>query len=73
MSKLVLSDWQRKELERLWFIYGNNGSKHSHCNHRYIQNLLEHGEDTEQFYLQSKRNDLTKDCLNDVKIVIYSK
>lgn len=66
---IVLNDIQRKKLEKLWFIYGNNGKKHTHCNHRYIQNILEHGEDSELFYTQSIKSDLTQECINEVKAV----
>jgi anti-sigma factor ChrR (cupin superfamily) len=54
--KIELTQEQRTKLERLWFVYGNNGPKHSHHNHRFIQNILEHGEDTEEFY---KNADMT--------------
>lgn len=67
---IIVDDAKRKELEKLWFIYGNNGKKHSHCNHRYIQNILEQGQDTEMFYKKSKKNDLTQECVDAVKKVI---
>ena len=72
MSKrqIILSDEQRRLLEKLWFIFGNNGKKHSHCNHRYIQNILEQGEDTEAFYKQSPKNDLTQECIDEVKNIL---
>lgn len=69
--EIKLSDDQRRRLETLWFIYGNNGKKHSHCNHRYIQNFLEHGQDTEGFYKKAKTGDLTEECINEVKKVVY--
>ena len=67
---ITLTDMQKDKLLKLWFIYGNNGKKHSHCNHRYIQNILEHREDTESFYRQSTKNDLTEECVNAVKNVL---
>jgi hypothetical protein len=70
MKKISLNDSQQKALRKLWFIYGNSGIKHSHCNHRYIQNILEHGEDTESFYKQSSKNDLTQECVDDVRQII---
>lgn len=69
-NKIILTDTQRKELNKLWFIYGNNGKKHTHCNHRYIQNFLEHGEDSEQFYKSSPKGDLTDECINAVNKLI---
>lgn len=57
-------------LKRLWFIYGNKGKKHSHCNHRFIQNFIECGEDTRDFYLSSDKNDLTQECINEVDKIL---
>lgn len=71
MSKQVkLNIEQLKALEKLWFIYGNNGKKHSHCNHRYIQNFIEAGEDTKEFYLSSPKNDLTQECIDEVDKIL---
>lgn len=69
-SEIQLTENQRKKLEKLWFVYGNNGKKHTHCNHRYIQNILEHGKDTESFYKQSDKTDLTDECVNAVKSIL---
>lgn len=55
MEQINLTETQRKALLKLWFIYGNDGAKHTYHNHRYIQNILEHGEDTEQFYREADR------------------
>lgn len=52
----TLTEDQRKQLQKLWFIYGNNGKKHSHMNHRFIQNLLSRGEDDREFYLAGPAN-----------------
>ena len=85
MNKIVLSEQQREKLEKLWFIYGNNGKKHTHHNHRFIQNILEHGEDTELFYKNADKSKtvsakidwsavrLTSDCVNDVRSVLNDK
>lgn len=70
MIEMKLSDKQKYYLNKLWHIYGNNGKKHSHCNHRYIQNFIEHDEDTKQFYLASPKNDLTEECMYDVDTVL---
>lgn len=48
-----LTSDQRYELERLWFVYGNHGPKHSHSGHRFIQCLLEEGEDHRNFFKPS--------------------
>ena len=61
MAKLVeITDDQRQELMRIWFVFGNNGKKHTHHNHRYIQNFIEHNEDTEHFYRNADRTNSNK-------------
>lgn len=68
-----ISEEQRQKLHKLWFVYGNNGKKHSHVNHRYIQNILEHGEDTESFYnAPHTKVKISDECLNDVKAILNS-
>lgn len=50
MKHVTLSDRQRYALEKLWFLYGNHGPKHTMRNHRFIQNILEKGKDYRDFY-----------------------
>lgn len=50
MKKIKLSDEQRFQLERLWFIYGNHGPKRTHAGHRFIQCFLEQGKDHRKFF-----------------------
>lgn len=69
---IVITDEQRNKLNNLWFIYGNNGDKHSHCNHRFIQNFLEHGEDTELFYKNCTKDKLTEECVKAVRSILNS-
>lgn len=83
-NAIVLTESQRKALEKLWFIYGNHGKKHSHSNHRFIQNLLSRGEDDREFYLQGSQNmrekgyseekisadALTQECIDAVDKII---
>ncbi len=82
---MEIIETQRKALLKLWFIYGNEGAKHTHHNHRYIQNFLEHGEDSEQFYREADRSrsdkagvdwstiGLTDECVNEVKEILKNK
>lgn len=42
---ITLTTKQRKELERLWFIYGNHGPKMNYEDHGFIQHILERGRD----------------------------
>ena len=81
-KQIELTEYQRKKLMGLWFIYGNKGKKHTHHNHRYIQNILEHGEDTEDFYRNADKTrtamasidweviKITDECVNAVKEVL---
>lgn len=64
--KVVLTDTQKKELERLWFIYGNGHKKYTLGNHKFIQNLLESNEDNRVFYGAKYcpiLNALTSECV----------
>lgn len=45
-----LTQEQIKQLDKLWFIYGNYGPKHHDGGHRFIQVLLEHNEDARDWY-----------------------
>ena len=54
----------RRELERLWFIYGNYGPRHTMENHYFIQGFLERGQDERDF------NDVTPECLAAVDAVL---
>jgi hypothetical protein len=79
---ITLTETQLLELNKLWFIFGNNGKKHTHANHRYIQNLIEHAEDTEEFYsntdysrhikagIDISKEILTDECVNEVKKIL---
>jgi hypothetical protein len=49
---VTLNPVQRRELERLWFIYGNYGPKTTRGNHIFIQGLLERGEDERPFKIR---------------------
>lgn len=63
---MQLTDKQRKELERLWFIYGNSGPKSTKGNHGYIQGFLEYGEDRKDFYRDGEANLKEKGFIKDV-------
>lgn len=71
---IELTTDQRRDLGRLWFIYGNGGAKHTHGNHRFIQTILEHGEDSRKFFRKPSRipefKPLTKECEQEVDKVI---
>lgn len=84
-NRIEIDESQRTKLMKLWFIYGNNGKKHTHHNHRYIQNIIEHGEDTEEFYKNASKDrtnlakinwntiKLTDECVDAVKAILNDK
>ena len=55
ITDIKLTPEQRHELNRLWFIWGNNRKKHTHANHRSIQTILEHGEYHPDFFKNDVR------------------
>lgn len=55
---MILTLERKRRLEKLWFIYGNNGKKHTKGNHRMIQLFLEEykiGENVEHRYKKHKK------------------
>ena len=81
-KKIKLTDQQRESLEKLWFIYGNDGPKFTKANHGYIQGFLEYGEDREQFYLDGaeaikerhlplEKWIITQECIDEVKKILH--
>jgi hypothetical protein len=56
----MLTEAQRRRLEDLWFEFGNHGPRHSMRDHKFIQGLLERGEDLRDFYKPSP------ECLSEV-------
>lgn len=62
--KVGVTEVQRRELERLWFIYGNYGPRHTMENHYFIQGFLERGQDERDF------NKVTPECLTAVDAVL---
>ena len=60
VKPVEITSEQRGRLERLWFVYGNYGPRHTMENHYFIQGFLERGQDERDF------NDVTPECLADV-------
>jgi hypothetical protein len=71
-TPVVLTEWQRERLERLWFVYGNRGSKTTPGNHQFIQCLLEHGLDLRPLQTKrtAKRDVPTDECVAAVERVL---
>lgn len=71
---MKLTDEQRKALEDLWFVYGNGGSKHTWGNHKFIQNILDRGDDFRKDFRKKGRipewKPLTKECEQAVDAVL---
>lgn len=66
VKKVEVTDEQRRQLERLWFIYGNYGPKSTPGNHQFIQGFLEHDQDERDF------NKVTPECMAAVDAVLVS-
>ncbi len=64
-----LSPQQRRELERLWFVFGNYGPKTTKGNHSLIQGLLERGQDERP--LRLKGYIPTEECERAVERVLH--
>jgi hypothetical protein len=62
--KVEVTEGQRRELERLWFVYGNYGPEHTMQNHYFIQGFLERSQDEREI------NDVTPECLAAVDAVL---
>lgn len=54
----------QSKLENLWFVYGNNGPKHTGDNHKFIQRHVEGRAQLAKDYSP------TKECRNAVKQAI---
>jgi len=52
--KMEITIEQRRFLEDLWFIWGNGGPKHSMSNHKFIQGIIERGDDDRKFFKPDK-------------------
>lgn len=68
---IKLTTKQRKELEKLWFIYGNHGPKMNYEDHGFIQHILEFGTDP-----RGKRNPYykpTQECQTAVDVILGKK
>lgn len=50
---MKISKKQRKQIESLWLVYGNYGKRHSNANHRFLQSLLERGQDLRDLFKPS--------------------
>jgi hypothetical protein len=65
MVEIILTATQRKKIEELWFIYGNNGTKSNFNQHRFIQMILEEG----LFDVNKKTQFFSKKAANVAKII----
>ena len=72
---VTLTPEQRKQIERLWFYYGNYGPKTTYGNHHFIQGFLEHGRDHRPLFTTRtpKRDRPTPECEQAVDAVLAVK
>jgi hypothetical protein len=77
---MKLTKEQIESLEKLWFIFGNKGSKSTLFNHKYIQGFLEANEDRKKPYLEGVKRlkeiglgyeAITQECICEVEKIIY--
>ena len=77
---MKLTELQLNQLEKLWFVYGNNGRKSTLFNHKYIQGFIEAGEDRKEFYLEGierliergfEKDGITLECIFAVEKIVY--
>src|SRR5215212_8569402 len=73
-TPVALTGSQRERLERLWFVYGNHGTKTTPGNHQFIQGLLEHGLDLRPLHTKrtAKRDRPTGECETAVEAILAS-
>ena len=64
VRRVVITHEQRGRLERLWFVCGNYGPRHTMENHYFIQGFLERGQDERDF------NRVTEECLAAVDSIL---
>lgn len=53
-TTLNLTTDQQRQIRKLWFVYGNYGSRHSDDDHKFLQRLLDKDTDEREFYRPSK-------------------
>lgn len=81
-----LSEEQKKAFEKMWFIYGNDGKKCTHLNHKLIQGFIEHNEDRREAYSEgynnmverfgieyANRHAATKECFEICDLILSNK
>jgi len=53
---LKLTEKQIEVFKKLWFVYGNNGVKHTLLNHELIQGFLQYKENRIYIYIENQQN-----------------
>jgi hypothetical protein len=61
---LELTKEQMEAFKKLWFIYGNNGKKHTLFNHKAIQGFLEANENRLEVYSENRKKTIREDLKN---------
>jgi hypothetical protein len=82
-NKLILNESQLERFKKLWFIYGNDGSKCTLFNHKLVQGFLEYKENRIKSYLQGNKNmvkrfgkeyadknGVTKECVKECLLIL---
>jgi len=66
----LITPEKKEALSKLWFRYGNYGSRHTPGNHKFIQRFLDGPSDEREEYLV---HGLTEDCIKAVDDILYPK
>ena len=53
---ILLTEKQKKEFEKIWFVFGNNGKKCTLFNHKLVQGFYEYGENRINAYRTGNKN-----------------
>lgn len=55
-NEIILTESQRERFIKLWWIYGNSGSKCTLLNHKLVQGFIEYNENRIKAYIQGNKN-----------------
>jgi hypothetical protein len=53
-NRVEMTDEQKRQVRKLWFLYGNYGDRHSDEGHKFLQRLLDASRDERRYYRPPK-------------------
>ena len=85
-KELELTQKQKYDFERIWFIYGNSGPKSTTMNHKLVQGFYQYNENRIEAYKQgminlverfgedyAKKNGMTDECVAECEKILNDK